>query len=135
MLGDVHDSAYRPGVAAHFLLKSERRGVKPSAKAPGGSLVDSATSAQYRKIRGDLLRQYVQLQRDIMESDPSSSAYHATIRSFRQMGQVLISAGFEEDLDRLLRLRIIEGERPARRSNAAHANQPELHVLERRVSL
>jgi len=84
--------------------------------------------------RRELLKQYVQLQHDIMEADPSSSTYQVTVRAFRQMGHMLMTAGFEEDLDRLLRFRVIEGGRP-RRAHPPNspADEPILHVIERRV--
>jgi hypothetical protein len=66
-----------------------------------------------------------------MEADPSSSAYQAIMHAFRQMGYVLISSGFEDDLDRLLRIRVLDGGRPVRPARTERTEYPELHVLER----
>ena len=61
-----------------------------------------------------------------------SSVYQATIQAFRQMGYTLITSGFEDDLDRLLRLRVIEGGRgrPAERDER---ETPDLLIMERRT--
>ena len=50
-----------------------------------------------------MLHEYVRLQQELVDADPASSSYAATIQAFRQMGYALIAAGYEEDLDRLLR--------------------------------
>lgn len=87
-----------------------------------------------QKLRRDLLRQYVRLQRRLMEADPTSSSYQATIHAFRQLGHTLISSGFEDDLDRLLRIRVLDGGRAEHtRSREQSAQVPEMYVLERRA--
>lgn len=84
-------------------------------------------------LRRELLRRYVRLQRELTEADPASSSYQSTIYAFRQMGHALIASGFEEDLDRLLRIRILDGGRadPADRSQRSAA--PDLLIMERRL--
>jgi hypothetical protein len=67
-----------------------------------------------RKLRRHLVRQYVKLQREIVDGEPGSSAYRATVHTLRQLGYVLISSGFDEDLDRLLRIRVLDGGCPSR---------------------
>ena len=67
---------------------------------------------------------------ELMDADPSSSSYAATIQSFRQMGYALISAGFEEDLDRLLRIRVLDGGRTTPASREERELPDELHVIE-----
>ena len=94
-------------------------------------LLDGRIPGRRAANRGDLLRQYVQLQRALVQSDPGSSAYQAAIHAFRRMGHQLITAGLEDDLDRLLRLRVLEGGRP-RRSAGKRRPMPELCILERR---
>jgi len=81
-------------------------------------------------MRRELLRQYMRLQRLLMEEDPGTSEYQGAIREFREMGYVMISSGFEDDLDRLLRIRLLDGglDRPALRE--ARGSCPELHVME-----
>lgn len=79
--------------------------------------------------RRELVRQYVQLQRELIDGDPSSSAYQATIHAFRQLGYTLIASGYEDDLDRLLRLRVIEGALVPR-CDRGPAPLPDLHVIE-----
>jgi hypothetical protein len=71
------------------------------------------------------------LQREIVEGEPGTSTYRATIHAFRQLGYVLMSCGFEEDLDRLLRIRIVEGGRstPVPRTPRADID---LHLVEQR---
>lgn len=93
---------------------------------------DGGTAGNRNHVRRDLLRQYVHLQRELMDADPSSSAYQNTIHAFRQMGYVLISSGFEDDLDRLLRIRVIDGGRTAPSSREERSIPADLHVLERR---
>jgi hypothetical protein len=95
-------------------------------------MVPSGRRNRSREVRRGLLRQYVRLQRDLTEADPASSAYQSSLHSFRQMGFVLISCGLEDDLDRLLRIRVLDGglRFPALRESR---RVPEgLHVLERR---
>lgn len=84
-----------------------------------------------RQTRRDLVRQYVQLQRDLIDGDPASSTYQATIHAFRQLGYTLISSGFEDDLDRLLRLRVFDGGRP-HRDRPEETAIPELFVIEQK---
>jgi hypothetical protein len=83
---------------------------------------DGQALAGRRKTRREMLQQYVKLQHELIDADPSSSSYAATIQSFRQMGYALISAGFEEDLDRLLRIRVLDG------GNATPSSRDERHV-------
>jgi len=84
-----------------------------------------------RQRRRDLLQKYVQLQRELGRGNTSSSTYQATIQAFRRMGYVLIANGMEEDLDRLLRIRVIEGgkRRPEPRRNAPPGAW---HIIEQR---
>ena len=93
---------------------------------------DGTIGTTRQKTRRELLAQYVRLQRELLESDPSSGAYQATIYAFRQMGFALISSGFEEDLDRLLRMRVIDGGRRSPTPLGARTRPVELHVIERR---
>jgi hypothetical protein len=95
-------------------------------------LATGSTDAGREKLRRDLLRQYIYLQRQLMEAEPSSPAYQGTIRAFRQMGYTLITSGFEEDLDRLLRIRVLEGGRGTPRHPDDRDTLPELLVLESR---
>ena len=94
---------------------------------------DSPTAVIRQRMRRDLLQQYVRLQRELTDGDPSTSTYQATIHAFRQVGYSLITCGFEDDLDRLLRLRVLDGGR-ATRSRANDRSTPALHVLELRPS-
>lgn len=94
--------------------------------------VPGSATGERRHLRRDLLRQYVRLQHDLVDGDPASSAYAATIQSFRQMGYALISSGFEDDLDRLLRIRILEGGRAVPGDRAERVYPTELHVIESR---
>lgn len=93
---------------------------------------DEQRTLQRENVRRDLVRKYVHLQHELVEADPMSSAYQSTIHAFRQMGYTLIASGFEDDLDRLLRLRVLDGGRAVRASRDERAELPELHVLERR---
>jgi hypothetical protein len=86
-----------------------------------------------KRLRRDLVKTYVRLQRELAEADPLSSSYQATIHAFRQMGYTLIASGFEDDLDRLLRLRILDGGRDPRVEPEERSSSPELLVLERRL--
>jgi hypothetical protein len=97
-------------------------------------LPDGNSGDGRERVRRQLLRQYVKLQRGLMEADPSSSAYQGAIRAFRQMGYALITAGFEEDLDRLLRIRVLDGGQPRRDTAVARPERllQEMYVLERR---
>jgi hypothetical protein len=67
-----------------------------------------------RRLRQHLVRQYVRLQREIVGGEPGCSSYRASVHALRQLGYVLISSGFDEDLDRLLRMRFLEGGCPTR---------------------
>jgi hypothetical protein len=91
---------------------------------------DGQALAGRRRTRREMLQQYVRLQHQLMDADPSSSSYAATIQSFRQMGYALISAGFEEDLDRLLRIRVLDGGRTTRAAREERDLPDELHVIE-----
>lgn len=86
-----------------------------------------------RKTRRELLCEYVRLQQELIDADPASSSYNATIQAFRQMGYALITAGFEEDLDRLLRIRVLDGGRAAPTPRDERHIPSELHVIERRA--
>lgn len=86
-----------------------------------------------QSVRRELLRKYMRLQRDLSEADPATSAYQATIHAFRQMGCTLISSGFEEDLDRLLRIRLLDGGRATPRQRGERETHPELLVLDLRA--
>lgn len=88
-----------------------------------------STKGSHGTARRELVRQYVQLQRELIDGDPASSAYQATIHAFRQLGYALIASGYEDDLDRLLRLRVIDGGRERTRPERTAA-LPELHVIE-----
>lgn len=79
------------------------------------------------------MRQYLKLQRDLIDGDPASSDYQATIHAFRQMGYALISSGFEEDLDRLLRLRVLEGGRAQPCPQDRRSDPAELQVIRERL--
>ena len=94
------------------------------------SIQHRAPSGRRQEVRRELLRQYMRLQRELVESDPSSSAYQSTMHAFRQMGYVLISSGFEDDLDRLLRIRVLEGGKARESESAEPPVRPELHVIE-----
>lgn len=91
---------------------------------------DGPVASGPRSARRDLLHQYVRLQRELAEADPSSSEYDLTIQAFRQMGYGLITAGYEEDLDRLLRMRVLDGGRSSPVPVAERAELPGLHVIE-----
>jgi len=83
-----------------------------------------------RNTRRDLLHQYVRLQRELVDADPAWGAYDVTIQAFRQMGYSLITAGYEEDLDRLLRIRVLDGGRSSPAPRSDREPPLELHVLE-----
>lgn len=91
-----------------------------------------SATGERRHVRRDLLRQYVRLQRDLIDGDAASAAYATTIQSFRHMGYALISSGFEDDLDRLLRIRVLEGGRAIPSSRAERMYPAELHMIESR---
>ena len=86
-----------------------------------------------KKTRRELLHQYIRLQQELIDADPSSSSYQATIQAFRQMGYALITSGFEEDLDRLLRMRVLDGGRANPAPRAEREAPLDLHVIERRA--
>ncbi len=92
-----------------------------------------SSATQRRRTRRELFTRYVQLQNDLVESDPGSSAYQATVHAFRHLGYALIANGFEDDLDRLLRIRVIEGGRKCPRKREDRRLTPDLLVLERRL--
>ena len=92
------------------------------------------TATDRQSTRHNLLMQYLRLQRDLMDSDPGSSAYQGTVHAFRQLGYALISAGLEEDLDRLLRIRVLNGGRETRASRSERTVPVDLHIIERRRS-
>jgi hypothetical protein len=94
---------------------------------------NGTNGAARQKVRRELLGQYVRLQRDLVDADPASAAYQTTIHAFRQMGYALISSGFEEDLDRLLRLRVLDGGRETPAPLEERAQPVELHLIEQRV--
>jgi hypothetical protein len=94
---------------------------------------DGTNGAARQKVRRELLGQYVRLQRDLIDADPASVAYQTTIHAFRQMGYALISSGFEEDLDRLLRLRVLDGGRHSPTPTDERTRPVELHLLEPRI--
>jgi len=84
----------------------------------------TAGAGDRQRLRRELLQQYLRLQRELIDGDPASAQYQATIHAFRQMGYTLISSGFEEDLDRLLRLRVLDGGRdePSPQEERSHPN-------------
>jgi hypothetical protein len=84
-------------------------------------------------MRRELLHRYMRLQRELIEADPASSAYQATVQAFRQLGYALITNGLEEDLDRMLRIRVLEGGRTSRSLRQDRSIPPNLLVLERRA--
>lgn len=84
-----------------------------------------------QQARRDLLRRYLELQRELMDGDPGTSAYQGTIHQFRQMGYLMITSGFEEDLDRLLRIRLLDGGRCLPLPRDRRTQCPELHIMER----
>lgn len=89
--------------------------------------------ADRQKSRREQLRQYVHLQRELLNADSTTSDYQASIQAFRQMGYALINSGFESDLDRLLRLRIMDGGRDEPTPRAERTCTPDLHVLKERA--
>jgi hypothetical protein len=94
---------------------------------------DGSALLGQRKTRRELLHQYIRLQQELIEADPSSSAYQATIQAFRQMGYALITSGYEEDLDRLLRMRVLDGGRAEPAPRAERAIPLDLHLIEQRA--
>lgn len=91
-------------------------------------------TGERRQVKRDLLRKYVRLQRDILDGDPASSAYAATIQSFRELGYALINNGFEDDLDRLLRIRVLDGGRAIRSDRSERKFPKDLQVIESRAA-
>lgn len=92
----------------------------------------NALSGERRRARRELLHNYLRLQRELIDGNPASSSYQATIHAFRQMGYVLISSGFHDDLDRLLRIRVLDGGRATRRLRDVRDPVPELEIIEQR---
>jgi len=93
---------------------------------------DSTAAGARSRVRRDLLHQYMHLQRELIDGDPGTSAYQGTVHSFRQMGYALISAGFEDDLDRLLRIRVVEGGKSTPSSRSERSVPGYLCLIERR---
>ncbi|HEX8917808.1 MAG TPA: hypothetical protein VF898_04865 [Chloroflexota bacterium] len=79
--------------------------------------------------RRELVKQYMHLQRELIEGDPAESSYQGTIHAFRQMGYMLISYGMESDLDRLLRIRVIEGGKSRREPDQESPERPTLRIV------
>lgn len=94
--------------------------------------MDSALDrgAKRQQLRRDLIHQYVQLQRQLLAAEPSSSDYQATMHAFRRMGYTLITSGFEDDLDRLLRIRVLDGGKTERDGTREGKIPQDLHVIE-----
>ncbi len=90
-----------------------------------GSIGIAGSSA--RRI---LLEQYIRLLRESRYAGAQHSQGERTAEALCQMGRNLIGAGLEDDLDRLLRFRVLEGglarPSPARTRSVPH----QLHVLE-----
>ncbi len=95
---------------------------------------DGTNGATRQKVRRELLGQYVRLQREFVDADPATLAYQSTIHAFRQMGYALISSGFESDLDRLLRLRVLDGGRLSPTPLAERTRPVDLHMIEHRFT-
>ena len=93
---------------------------------------DGHSTGRRQEVRRELLRQYVRLQRDLVEADPASSSYQGLIHAFRQLGYVLITSGFEDDLDRLLRIRVLDGGRPESAPREERSVPEGLQIIERR---
>jgi hypothetical protein len=98
-------------------------------------IAGGTTEAGRQKVRRELLRQYVRLQRELIDADPASSSYQSTIHAFRQMGYALITSGFEDDLDRLLRLRVLDGGLAAPTPASARTAPVDLQVIEQQPIL
>jgi len=86
-----------------------------------------------KKSRREMLHEYVRLQQELVDADPASSSYAATIQAFRQMGYALIAAGYEEDLDRLLRIRVLDGGQVDPTPRDERHVPSDLHVIEQRA--
>ena len=95
---------------------------------------ENGGGARRQQTRRELLRQYMKLQRRLMDADPGSSAYQATVQAFRTMGYTLITSGFEDDLDRLLRIKVLEGGRNRRSPRETRAGTEQLLLLEHRTT-
>jgi len=91
------------------------------------------SQANRQKSRRELLRQYLHLQRELLDSDSTTSCYQSSTQAFRQMGCALINSGFEADLDRLLRIRVIEGGRNGPTPRAQRILARDLRLLKERV--
>lgn len=94
-------------------------------------LAQGSAVGERGRLRRDLLHRYVRLQQELLDADPMSSTYQTTIQAFRQMGYLLISSGFEDDLDRLLRIRVLPGGRENRQGREERTCLPNLLLLER----
>jgi len=86
--------------------------------------------ARRQQLRRDLIHQYVHLQRQLLEAESSSSTYQAAMHAFRRMGYTLITSGFEDDLDRLLRIRVLDGGKAGRGAARDGRFPQDLHVIE-----
>jgi hypothetical protein len=86
-----------------------------------------------RQLRRELLAEYVELQRQIASANPLSSSYRAAIHAFRHMGYRLITAGFEDDLDRLLRIRVLDGGRASRSQPSERTVPSQIFLIEKRA--
>lgn len=86
--------------------------------------------AKRQQLRRDLIHQYLHLQRQLLDAEPSSSTYQATMHAFRRMGYTLITSGFEDDLDRLLRIRVLDGGKSGHGESHDGDFPQDLHVIE-----
>lgn len=134
--------SHAPRLAAHFLLPTITQD-HPPRPLPSSTYevlvlqrysvtLHRESQADRQKSRRELLRQYVHLQHELLDADSTTSAYQASIQAFRQLGYAFINAGLESDLDRLLRLRVIDGGRAEPAPRAERACTPDVHVLKER---
>lgn len=86
--------------------------------------------ARRQQLRRGLIHQYIHLQRQLLDAEPSSSTYQAAMHAFRRMGYTLITSGFEDDLDRLLRIRVLDGGQGRHRKSRDVEFPQDLHVIE-----
>ncbi len=87
----------------------------------------------HQRNRRQLLRQYLRLQRELLNAGSPSSCYQSSTQAFRQISCALINSGFEADLDRLLRIRVIEGGRNGPTPRAHRILARDLRLLKERV--